>query len=133
MATDGLVTAPQTLGALSARSPFCKADGLVQARSQAGIKSQTLNSQTLHDLLLMWEHGTVVSSHYNTMSGLSAFPAGLKQDWLGETRGMAAALGTLCFHGEKSLPGSLAVLHAFLEAEQTGRERAPGMGRQGGG
>lgn len=33
---------------------------------------------------------------------------------------MAAALGTLCFHGAKSLPSSL----AFLGAEQTGRERA---------
>lgn len=37
---------------------------------------------------------------------------------------MAAALGTLCFHGAESLPSSLAVLHAFLGAEQTGREKA---------
>lgn len=32
MATDGLVTAPQTLGALCAHSLFCKADGLVHSQ-----------------------------------------------------------------------------------------------------
>lgn len=98
-----------------------------------GVKSQTQNSQALQDLHFMWEHGTVVSSHYIPPSELSAFPAGLKQEWLVETRGMAAALGTLLPWG-KSLSGSLAVLHNFLGAEQTGREKgfhAPGMGRGG--
>lgn len=116
--------------------PSAKQMALSTARSQVGTKSQTQNSQTLHNLHFMWERGTVVSSHYIPLSELSAFPAGLKQDWLVETRGMTAALGTLCFHGAESLPGSLAILHSFLGAEQTGREKgcpfhAPGMGREG--
>lgn len=38
MATDGLVTAPQTLGALCAHSPFCKADGLVHSQEPGGYR-----------------------------------------------------------------------------------------------
>lgn len=136
MARDGLVTAPQTLGALCALSPFCKAHSLVHSQEPGGSQEPDTKLPDSADLQFVWEHRSVVSSHYIPLSEPSAFPAGLKQDWLVETRGMAAAPGTLCFHGAKSLPGPLAVLHTFLGAEQAGREKgcafhAPGMGRGG--
>jgi len=93
-----------------------------QAETRPGQKSPRLHMY----LCFTWERSTAVSSHYVSVSELTAFPAMLRPDWLVETRGVSAAVGTLCFHEVKSLPALLAVLNAFLgQSRGAGRTAAP--------